>query len=779
MINSPSPEDCERIASRMDGFLYRCRYDEELTMLFIIGAVQATTGYPRESLLNNCELSYAHLINPDDQAMCRGSRIRAIMDDSEWSIDYRIWHPQEGWSWVNERGAALLDDNGEVAYLEGAIVDISARKEAEQALARTTHALRERFKEVACLGEVAALTNKDISIDETLTAIVGLLPSGWQYPSRCEAIINYRGKRFATSRREPHETRLEAPIRASGENVGHITVWYVLPPPDANQPFLNEESVLLERTAIIIGQYLTRKHAEREREQLMRLIEASPDYIGMSNPKGMILYQNPALSKLTGFDTAADDLWLRDAHPDWAASKLYQEALPAAAQHGQWQGETEIFDGQGGTIPVSQTIVAHTDSRGDVEIFSTIMQNLSASREANRVKSNFLAAVSHDLRTPLNAIIGYSDLLCRSELDNKQREFVALTRRASDKLLLLIDMLLDLSRLEHGKLKLRREDFDIVDFVTSQVELVKPRAENKGVAVKQHIAPEIPRYVEGDAARVGQIVSNLLGNAVKFTDTGEVTIKLAQASPDWIHIQVSDNGPGIPEEERQRIFDWFSQGHMGTEQREGTGLGLKICLELVRLMGGSIDVDDNPAGGAIFTVIIPLPRAAGEDNRRSSQADSADNPATAQSRQVKPPESSTEELRRTDGGKLNLLVAEDEPTNALLLLRLLEQYGVQADLVNDGQQAYEKGSSGDYDGILMDAQMPLMSGEEAIAAIRSYESEHSKEPIPIIVISAHAIEEVKNSALDAGADQYITKPISFNALGNVLKRLAGVQAIQL
>lgn len=233
----PSVDEFERIASRMDGFLYRCSYDQPYTMLLLLGAVHATTGYSREALLCNHQLAYAQLIHPDDQALVRGSRVKAIMDNSEWNIDYRIHHSDGEWLWVNDRGTAVYDVQGEVACLEGAVLDVSARKHVEQELAKTSHALRERFKEVACLGKVAALTNRDMSIDETLTVAAGLLPSGWQYPTRCEALIYYQDRRYASSRREPNEWRLQTPINLQGSQVGWVIIWYVQPPPGSARAF--------------------------------------------------------------------------------------------------------------------------------------------------------------------------------------------------------------------------------------------------------------------------------------------------------------------------------------------------------------------------------------------------------------------------------------------------------------------------------------------------------------------------------------------------------------
>ncbi|MBK1735910.1 hypothetical protein CKO15_11600 [Halorhodospira abdelmalekii] len=299
-LQEPPLQLCERIAERMDGFLYRCQADQGLTMRVLLGAVAATTGFSRNALLDSRQVAYAQLIHPDDRPRVRGARVRAVTAEEEWSIDYRLCHPDGSIHWVNDRGAAILNPQGAPLYFEGAVVDISARKRAEHALERTSLALRERFKEVACLGEVAALTNRDVSVDETLTAAAGFLPSGWQYPTRCEAAIFYRGKRYATSRREPGRWRLEAPIRVAGAVSGKVVVWFVRTPPQPNAPFLNEERHLIERIALILGQYLYRKQAEQEREQLLQLIEASPDYIATLNPQGRPLYQNPALRGLIG-----------------------------------------------------------------------------------------------------------------------------------------------------------------------------------------------------------------------------------------------------------------------------------------------------------------------------------------------------------------------------------------------------------------------------------------------------------------------------------------------
>nr|WP_242464756.1 ATP-binding protein [Halorhodospira abdelmalekii] len=406
------------------------------------------------------------------------------------------------------------------------------------------------------------------------------------------------------------------------------------------------------------------------------------------------------------------------------------------------------------------------------------MQSLSASREANRVKNEFLAAVSHDLRTPLNAIIGYTELLAHSSLGGQQREFVALARRAADKLLLLIDMLLELSRLEHGRLQLLAEPFEIRELIDSQLELLRPRAQSKGLSMSRRIDTEVPQWVTGDGARVGQIVSNLLGNAVKFTETGSVDLSLEVPVTGWLRLTVCDSGPGIPKQEREAIFEWFSKGMHGNSQREGSGLGLRICLELVRLMGGSIDVDEAPGGGACFAVVLPLaattpPEAAADAPAARHRQHSAAPPS---SHALRP--GNTRDAAAPSPGETvaHALVAEDDPTNRLLLQRLLERFGVTSEAVSDGQAACAQiidrsGGDSAYDIIFMDSQMPRMSGAEAIAAIRAHEAAYAQRATPIVTVSAHAVEEVRRNLLKAGSDCYLTKPVTLEALSETLRRL--------
>ena len=379
---------------------------------------------------------------------------------------------------------------------------------------------------------------------------------------------------------------------------------------------------------------------------------------------------------------------------------------------------------------------------------------------ANRVKSQFLNAISHDLRTPLNAVVGFLDALTGTELDPQQREHVASCQRAGDKLRILIDNLLDLSRLEHGRLELAQRPFDLTQAIREQMELVEPTAHNKGLSLELHAEPPGPWWVIGDPDRVEQIMSNLLGNAVKFTQRGGVTVRLDRDAEQRVRIEVTDTGPGVPPEEREAIFNWFTQGTGATEQLGGTGLGLRICLELVNLMGGALEVGNHASGGARFTVRLPLHAAETDAEERADGS-----AGTAEEAEASP---------ATDRavGTPRVLVAEDDALNGQLAEHLLRQLGADPLLAEDGAQALALWRDHAPDLALLDVQMPGMEGPELVAAIRGEEQARGRGRMPITMLSAHISEMTRNACYEAGADGYLNKPVRIAELRRILEEAA-------
>lgn len=397
-------------------------------------------------------------------------------------------------------------------------------------------------------------------------------------------------------------------------------------------------------------------------------------------------------------------------------------------------------DGERLWVAIAQDVTAQKESHDALE-------------EANRVKSEFLAAVSHDLRTPLNAIMGFTDLLADTELDARQQDYLLRCRQGSDKLLQLIDLLLEIARIEAGRVELHTGVFDPRALLRRQCVLVEPTAQSKGITMEAHVDEAVPARFEGDETRVGQILGNLLDNAVKFTDEGHVAITLDWPHDGWLRYTVEDTGPGIPSEARERIFEAFTRGASADLHHQGSGLGLKIVLELVRMMGGTIDVGESARGGACFSVLLPLPKVQSEDATPVPDDDEQVNPG-----------------RET--GARRVLVAEDDRSNALVLRSLLERQGCEVEVVGDGEQAYEAALAGTYGLVLMDEQMPGWSGEQAAIAIREAEAREGRAPVPIVAVSAHALSEVEDRLRAAGCDDYVTKPVTAERVRDVIARHA-------
>ena len=366
---------------------------------------------------------------------------------------------------------------------------------------------------------------------------------------------------------------------------------------------------------------------------------------------------------------------------------------------------------------------------------------------ASRAKSRFLAAMSHEIRTPLNGVLGMNSLLQRTPLTDEQRGYVDTIRRSGKTLLALIDDILDLSRIEAGRLELGSAAFDPRRLVADVVASITTAATQKGLSLEARCADDLPPVLRGDESRLRQVLLNLAANAVKFTEHGSVCIEAGhRALPDGrveLVLTVRDTGIGIAALHLPRLFQRFSQADDGISRRYGgSGLGLAISKELVELMGGRIEVDSEPGRGSVFRATMALPRGeAAEAERADTGFGLLDAPASG----------------------LRVLVAEDNEVNQILARELLTHLGHASVVVGDGREAVVAAAGGGFDLILMDIQMPHLDGLSAARLIRE-----KGVRIPIIALTAHAMLEERNAYLSAGMDGHVTKPIDPRALAGAI-----------
>ncbi|MBN8733354.1 MAG: response regulator, partial [Acidobacteria bacterium] len=525
---------------------------------------------------------------------------------------------------------------------------------------------------------------------------------------------------------------------------------------------------VLASIVVLLLAVLARRHMRYQRElarseaRFRAIVDNSADIVVIFNRGGHITYTNKSIEKRLGYTPAEMAHHTFDLiHPDDRDSlknamehsfanpgRVVQAPHRALHRDGGWRWmETELINLL--HVPGISGVVAHSrDVTERREFQDKLAEAKVQAEQASKAKTDFLTTMSHEVRTPMNGILGMCGLLEETYLDPTQREFASIIRGSAHSLLTIVNDVLDLSRIEAGKMVFAHEPFSLEAVCHDSIDLLRPRALEQDISLLLDYPASLPRHFLGDGARIRQVVVNLVGNAVKFTPSGSVTLRVSAATQGdlcRVRVEVCDTGIGIAPDMLPRLFEKFTQADSSNSRRYGgSGLGLSISRSLIARMGGEIGADSEPGRGSRFWFELPLPLT-----------------------DVHPPPSpgraAIEPLPRA-----RVLVVEDNRINQLVVARMLARLGLEIDTAGDGQEALHRVAQSPFDLILMDCQMPGMDGYEATMAIRR--SELPSHHTPIIALTANAMDGERQRCLAAGMDDYLSKPVEIGHLSHVLAR---------
>ncbi|MEE3717241.1 PAS domain S-box protein [Tumidithrix elongata RA019] len=804
-------ERLQFVLSSSPAAIYACSSEGNYGTTFISENVLGITGYSPEEFLRDSNFWTTH-IHPED-----ASRIFAglanLFEQEHHIHEYRFLHKDGSYRWMRDEMRLVRDDRGMTIEIVGYFADISDRKMVEVELQKSQQLVQQiadSSPNILYLYDVQE--ERNVYANREIVTILGYTAKEIQAMGNKlnQCLIHPDDLGLIPAYYEQINAAPEGEIFDSEHRYRHANGewrWFY----NRNTVFSRDDR---GRVKLIIGtaQDITdRKRLEQEQNRLLSILEASTDYIGIVDAKGKVIWNNTAKKKLCGLKSDAEvrQRNLADYLPPRIVDLVMQEGLPAAIATGSWMGETVLLDAEGQEVPVSQLILAHKAPNGEVEFFSSMMRDIRAQKEyeqrlersnaelirATRLKDEFLANMSHELRTPLNAILGMSEILLEEvfgALNHRQKQAIATVEQSGNHLLELINDILEVSKIEAGKLELDISMVEVTRLCESSLVFIKQQANQKKIQVQTNLATELGE-ISVDERRMRQVLINLLNNAVKFTPEGgqialniylEETLETSQTDilpkskpivPCFICFSVSDTGIGIAATDIDKLFQPFVQLDSGLSRKyEGTGLGLTLVKQIAELHSGSVSVQSELGKGSCFTVRLPLmcnlvepitPQRSistmlpqGEGSNLSISSNSMDKVDGIVETTVKLP---------------LLLIAEDNQANVDILSDYLENCGYRLIYAVDGLEAIALTKAQLPDLILMDIQMPNMDGLEATRRIRA---DRKVSHIPIVALTALAMSGDREACLEAGANEYLTKPVRLKQLNTTIRALLAARS---
>ncbi|WP_407355984.1 PAS domain S-box protein [Methanolobus sp. WCC5] len=713
---------------------------------------------------------FADIIHPDDlPRVTQEVQENLAAGMAEYKQEYRLIDKKGDTHWVDDRTWVRSDETGVPLFLQGILWDITDRKKAEKDLRETSNVLEAMLDQ---LQDAVAFQNPDLTIMRYNKAGYELLNISPEevMGQKCYELIG-RGEecKDCQTKKALKSRKIETADRYVPELDKYIRA--------TSNPILDEDGEII----FIVEQLqdiTEHKQAEEEsiqREKLLNnIFDILPIGLWIADNNGRLLRGNPAGKRIWGAEPLVSSkeygvfkAWKLPSGEeilpeDWALARTIKEGITVKDE----LLEIEAFDQKRRTIlnytaPVLNdggemlgAIIVNNDITELKKTEDELLKAKEAAEAANIAKSEFLANMSHEIRTPMNAIIGFTDLLLETEMNDAQRHYIDIVQRSGASLLNLIEDVLDLSKIDAGKLELEKLDFNLQDLLKDFVDTMSLRAHSKGIKLSYDLEEDVPLLLKGDPGRLTQILTNLTGNAIKFTTEGEVAIHISieslQDDTVMLRFEVTDTGIGISEDTIDLIFEKFTQADASNTRRfGGSGLGLAISKQLAEMMDGQIGVISEVEKGSEFWFTVRLDK---------------------QSQTVEIANSENATLLQSGNHMLNLLLVEDDIYNQKVAQEMLMKLGFNVNAVNNGMEAIKALETRSYDLVLMDVQMPEMDGMEATRQIRSPESRVINRNIPIIALTAHAMQGDRERFIEAGMDDYLSKPITLKALRELLDR---------